>query len=342
MIQKKILPLFVSIIIVFASCGKKDPIDEKPVVHTIKTFENARHAFASGHSQTAIGVFEFAVDPTKVEQARMFIKLRCPQGGCNAWDMFSNVRLQHPETGKWIEIARYITPYGVDNAARGRGFVVDVTDFKSLLTGQVKLKSFVEVWGSDGWLVSIEFELTEGTPDYKYYAVEEVLDYASWSLGGVPYGEAHDFVLQKNISIPGNAAETSLRTIITGWGHATPVDPDGRPCAEWCFRNHDVLINSQITFAHEMGPIGCGQNPVQPQNGNWAPDRAGWCPGMEVPVRTNKLSNPFAGNSFAFEYRFHPWTNNFLTSADNKHAYYAISTYVVVKSNEPIEKPVVN
>ena len=34
-----------------------------------------------------------------------------------------------------------------------------------------------------------------------------------------------------------------------------------------------------------MGPIGCGSNPISNQGGNWAPDRAGWCPGMVVPVR---------------------------------------------------------
>ena len=46
-----------------------------------------------------------------------------------------------------------------------------------------------------------------------------------------------------------------------------------------------------------MGPIGCASNPVSPQNGNWEPNRAGWCPGMEVPVRINKFNNNLSGDS---------------------------------------------
>ena len=40
-----------------------------------------------------------------------------------------------------------------------------------------------------------------------------------------------------------------------------------------------------------MGPIGCGNNPISNQGGNWAPDRAGWCPGMVVPLRLDKFDN---------------------------------------------------
>jgi len=332
-----ILPLFV-----IFSCTEKDPVPEEPVIHIIKTFEDVRHAFGDGLSQTAEGTFTFPTDPTKVERIRMYVKLRCPDAGCNAWDMYANIRVRDPETEEWLEIGRYITPYGVDNAKAGRGFMIDVTDFKSILTGEVKLRSFVEVWGNDGWLVSVEFEITEGNPDYAYYAISPILDYADWSLAGVPYGEDHDFVLERTVIIPSNAQQTSFRTIITGWGHATPADPDGRPCAEWCFRTHDVLINGELQFSHIMDGPGCDINPVQPQNGNWAPDRAGWCPGMAVPVRTDILGSSMGGLSFSYEYDFEDWTNDFQTNASNKHAYYAISSFVIVKSNEPIEAPGVN
>lgn len=327
----------------FTACEKSnEPGNDSPVIHTIKTFEDMHHAFGEGLSQTAEGTFQFDVDPTKVERIRMYIKLRCPEAGCNAWDMYANVRIQNPATQDWLEMGRYITPYGVDNSQLTRGFMIDVTDFKSLLTGEVKLRSFIEVWGNDGWLVSIEFEVIEGDPDYKYYAVESILDYAEWSLAGVPYGEDHDFELNKQINIPANAEQANIRTIITGWGHATPVDPDGRPCAEWCFRTHHVLINNEYLFEHELGPEGCAENPVQPQNGNWAPDRAGWCPGMQVPVRTDQLPASMIGSTFSYDYEFEEWVNNFQTTADNKHAYYALSSFIVVKSNEPLEPPVVD
>lgn len=326
-------------------CSGKGSEDDSPAERTIqvKTFSSQRLAFGNGHQQSCEGVFSFPNDPTKVKSIRMFVKLRCPQGGCNAWDMFANVRVKDQASGEWFEIGRFITPYGVDNSLRTKGFEIDVTDFKSLLSGEVNLRAFIEVWGSDGWLLSLDFEVVEGEPDYPYYAVAKVLDYARHSLDGIPYGESHQFAVEKSITIPTNAQQTNLRTIISGWGHATPVDSDGRPCAEWCFRTHQVLIDGVPLFHHDLKGIGCASNPVQPQKGNWAPDRAGWCPGMEVPVRRDLFVDPMGGANFCYQYQLAPWTNNMQSSADNKHAYYAISTFVVVKSKTPFtELPLVD
>ena len=88
-----------------------------------------------------------------------------------------------------------------------------------------------------------------------------------------------------------------------------------------------------------MDPIGCASNPVSNQNpGNWTPDRAGWCPGMVVPVRSNALDNSLFGATFTFEYDFEDWTNN----GSSGDAYYATSTYVIVKSTSAIASAVVN
>ncbi|MCY1723006.1 peptide-N-glycosidase F-related protein [Prolixibacteraceae bacterium Z1-6] len=307
----------------------------------VSTFSNQRLAFGGGYSQKAEGSFTFNTDPEKVETITMYVKLSCPSEGCNAWDMYANIRLQDPVTEEWFEIGRFITPYGVDNSELPKGLPIDVTDFKSLLTGEVNLRSFIEVWGADGWLLSLDFEVIEGTPDYKYYAVAPLLDYAQHSLSGIPYGVQNDFKLDKCITIPGNAEETTLRTTISGWGHATPNDPDGRPCAEWCFRTHQVLIDENPLFEHTMKGIGCDQNPVKPQFGNWQPDRAGWCPGMEVPVRNDIFDYARAGESFCYKYQLEPWINDMQSTADNKNAYYAITSFIVVKSNTPIDLPVV-
>lgn len=87
-----------------------------------------------------------------------------------------------------------------------------------------------------------------------------------------------------------------------------------------------------------MGPLGCASNPVNNQSpGNWQPDRAGWCPGMVVPARYDQFSGSMAGSSFSFEYDYVNWTND----GANGDAFYATSTFVVVKSNTPISKPMV-
>ncbi len=304
------------------------------------TFDQQHLAFGGGASQSSQQSFMLHDDVTNISTVKMFVRLDCPTAGCNAWDVFAHVQVRDVDSGEWYEMGRYITPYGIDNNQLDRGFEIDVTDFKSLLTGNVELRAYIEVWGSDGWNLTVDFDFIEDAPDYPYYAISRVVQYNQNSLEGVIYGEdASAFDLTKSISVPSNAESTHLRTIITGWGHATPSDPDGRPCAEWCYRTHDVKINNATAFQHSMEGLGCNTNPVSPQAGNWAPDRAGWCPGMAVPVRVNHFATSMAGNTFDFEYDFEDWTNNLQSTADNIHAYYAISTFVVVKSNTPITKP---
>ena len=280
---------------------------------------------------------------SKIENIKMYVQLECPSAGCNAWDVFANILVREPVSNEWYEIGRYITPYGVDTKALERGIEIDVTDFKSLLSGTVELKAYIEVWGNDGWNLSVDFDYTEGEPDFKNYQISRVMQYNRNSLEGVIYGEDQSkFDLDKSISFGENIQSAHLRTIITGWGHATPADDDGRRCAEWCFRTHTIKIDGANKFQHQMRGIGCGSNPINNQGGNWQPDRAGWCPGMAVPLRVDKFSENLNGKTIKFDYNFQPWVNDLKTDASNKHAYYAISTFVVLKSNEEISAAVVS
>lgn len=302
------------------------------------TFNRQRLAFGGGFEQSATQIFDLHTNVSKISKVYMYVRLKCPSGGCNAWDVYANVLVKDPKTNEFLEIGRYITPYGIDNSKIANGFRIDVTDFKSLLQGKTELKAYIETWGSDGWLLSVDFDYVQGLPDYAYTAISRVMQYNKNSLEGVPYGESTAaFDLTKTIKIPANAEKTTMRTIITGWGHALPEDSDGRPCAEWCFRTHYAMINGAKTFPHEMKPIGCAKNKVSGQGGNWQPDRAGWCPGMEVPVRTDEFKTSMAGETLNYEYTFEPWINN----GGNGRAFYAISSYIVVKSNTPIERPTV-
>ena len=276
----------------------------------------------------------------------MYLRLDCPSGGCDPWDRYANIMVKDKTTNEWFEIGRHITPYGVDNNALTRGLEFDVTDYKSLLEGNVELRIFVETWVSSGWIVSLEFDYTPGTPDYKYYKVSRIIQYNGNSLGGVPYGglngnteiDLEKFDLIKSLQIGRNIESAHIRTIVTGWGHATPADSDGRACAEWCFRTHKIKIDNSNLFSHYMGPIGCSQNPINNQGGNWTPDRAGWCPGMVVPVRINKFDNNISGKNMRYEYDFKDWVNDFQTTTDNKNGYYAISSFLVLKSNQEIQR----
>lgn len=310
-----------------------------PVVYNYVTFDSERLAFGGGYNQSSTQMFNLHDDLSNIETIKMYVKLRCPSVGCDEWDVYANVKVRDNASGELYELGRYITPYWNDNSQLERGFEFDVTDFKSLLTGTAELRIRTECWNDKGYEVTVDFDYIEGTPDYPYYAVSRVLAYDDWSSSGVPYGVDNSFDLDKSVSVPSNAESTHLRTIISGWGHATPNDPDGRPCAEWCYRTHDVLINGTATFQHDLAPLGCASNPVSNQApGNWQPDRAGWCPGMVVPARIDQFSSAMGGNMFTFEYDYEDWVND----GENGNAFYATSTFVVVKSNTPINKPVVN
>ena len=316
------------------------------MLYNYQTFENQSLGFGGGFSQSAIQVFNLHNDLAEIEQIKMYLQINCPNStGCDDWDRFANVKVKDQSTGNWYEIARYITPYHTGTQVLPRGLEFDVTDFKSLLTGSVELRIYIENWTQNADIVSLDFDYIDGTPDYNYYAVSEILGFHANSIAGVPYGVFNDLDLNKNIQIPSNAESSHLRTIISGWGHATPTDLDGRPCAEWCYRTHNIKINNSVTFQHNMDAIGCSSNPINNEQnpGNWMSDRAGWCPGMAVPVRIDDLGQSFSGNSFDFEYEFENWVSDggVIDPSYQPGAYYATSSYIVVKSNTEISSPTV-
>ena len=309
-----------------------------PLIHNYQAFQNQALGYGGGFSQSASQMFSLHDDLSEIQQIKMYLQIDCPSTGCDDWDRFANVKVKDQATGNWYEIARYITPYWVGTQQLQRGLEFDVTDFKSFLKDNVELRIYIENWTTKADIVSIDFDYIVGTPDYENYEVAEVLSLHSNSISGVPYGVTHNLDLEKSIQIPSDSENIQFRTIISGWGHATPYDADGRPCAEWCFRTHDIKINGSNTFQHNLGPIGCSANPINNQNpGNWQPDRAGWCPGMAVPVRTNSLDTSYSGSTISFEYDFEDWTSD----GNGGNAFYAISTYIIVKSNSEITAPFV-
>ena len=136
------------------------------MVYNYQTFNQTRLAYGGGFSQSSTQTFSLHEDMTTIETINMYLQLNCPLGGCNAWDVYSNILVKDPSTNEWYEIGRYITPYGVDTGQLERGLEIDVTDFKSLLNETVELKAFIEVWGSDGWELSVDFDYVQGTPRF--------------------------------------------------------------------------------------------------------------------------------------------------------------------------------
>ncbi|MBB1149842.1 peptidase [Myroides sp. NP-2] len=304
-----------------------------------KTFKDVKVGFGDGLSQSAEGTFSFPTDIEKVKTIKMYVQNPCPNKECDEWDRFANIYVKNKSTNEWYEIGRFITPYWVGSEKLERGWEFDVTDFKSLLTGDAEIKIYTETWLAKGRVYSVDFDFIYGKTAYKYSAVTPLYQYNQSSIDGVPYGTATTTDLSREIAFPKNVDLAYFRTTISGWGHATPNDAGGRACAEWCYRTHHIQLDGTNAFEHYMGPIGCADNPINNQApGNWKPDRAGWCPGMVVTPYINQLSGDVKNKTVKFNYALEPWTAN---NPENK-AYYAISTYIVVHSNTPISAAIVN
>lgn len=300
----------------------------------VKTFEQVKTAFAEGESQSVEGTFQFPEDLSTIKSIKMYLEDFCPDKSCDEWDRYANIYVKDVEADVWIEIGRFITAYWVGTEKLEKGLEFDVSDFRSLLTGATELKIFTETWLAKGRTYSLSFEFNYGEPDYLYSKVIPIIQYNESSAAGVPYGNPHDFELTKQVQLTKDIETAHLRTIISGWGHAKPNDEGGRGCSEWCFRTHHILINKEQTYEHYLGPLDCASNPIDNQfTGNWTGDRAGWCPGMIVPVRIDSLDKALFGENFEFTYKFEDWEND----NTNGDAFYAISTLLVLKSNKPIK-----
>ena len=177
---------------------------------TIVALNRVHHSFGnSGNNRVIIDTLQFPQDINSYSEITMSVNLECPNGGCDPWDRFANILVKNSDTNQWYEMARHITPYGVGNSVLDRGLEVDVTDFKSLLIGNVELKTYAETWVSSGWVISLEFDFLAGEPDYKYYQITPVIQFNNNSLSGVPYGgengvtelDETKFDLKKSISL---------------------------------------------------------------------------------------------------------------------------------------------
>jgi hypothetical protein len=59
---------------------------------------------------------------------------------------------------------------------------LDVTDYSSLLQGQVEFRVFIDTWGTGGWQLTLDIDYTVGTPTFPYSTVTETWD-GSYSFG---------------------------------------------------------------------------------------------------------------------------------------------------------------
>lgn len=194
------------------------------------------------------------------------LNVHCPPGGCGEWDRVAYFEAMDKE-GNWVEIIRYITPYGV-----ACSHSIDLTDYSSILQGKTTFRANCPTL-DNGYMYDLTLDYRAGSPSHLYSHVKEVWreifpfgDYAN--LQPVP-----DF----QYDFPENAVASKLKLVSTGhgWGSLNTSN-----AAEFYNATHDIYVNGAKKFA-QVNWNTCNPNPdgCQPQNGTWYHNRAGWCPG---------------------------------------------------------------
>ncbi|MCB9291777.1 MAG: discoidin domain-containing protein [Lewinellaceae bacterium] len=261
----------------------------------------------------------------------------CPTIGCDAWDRLAHIEVRTP-AGEWVEIIRYITPYGVECA-----HTVDVTDYASLLQGNPELRVRIGTF-QRGWAVTLDFDFEAGAAPYRYSRVERL--WYGYHAFGNPANRQPADTFQVDLQPGVQAAKLHLVGTGHGWGENNSLN-----AAEFYETTHHILVNGQETFAHHNWTQ-CDPNPdgCSPQNGTWWFDRAGWCPGAISPFFEYDLSPYIGQGSQEFFYRLfpnyvdqcHPNNPNCINGAtcpncnDGFNPHLEMATNLITYSNQPI------
>jgi hypothetical protein len=220
------------------------------------------------------------------------LKVHCPAGGCGAWDRVASVDAMDKE-GKWFQIIKYITPYGV-----ACSHDIDLSDYSSILQGKTKFRVNCETL-DNGFLYDLSFDYTPGIPAHKYSTVKEV-----WK-NYYPFGDyAHPQPVDTfNYTYPDNAVASKLKLVSTGHGWGTLNTGNA---AEFYDATHNIWVNGVKTFTQHNW-TDCNPNPdgCQPQNGTWYYDRAGWCPGSIAKPFDFDMDGFVAGRDIEMRYVFY-------------------------------------
>ena len=256
------------------ACPEQDSLPDG--VRQVTAFDQEWQYYGGGEDRRAV---EYEVElptATHYKQIGLWIKLDCPADGkCDAWDRSASLALTDLPDGETIEIARYITPYGIRMCS-----YVDITALGSLLHGTRTLTSFVDTWvgpghaDGSGWRTTfrlVYYPLAE--PDFP-----EVINI--WGRRNITLGQTGDGattvdsqIEPVSVAIPADAARVEARVIATGHGFGHTYN-----CAEFCVLIQHVIVNG-THFEVDTWRDDCEQNPVGPQPGTWEYDRQGWCPG---------------------------------------------------------------
>lgn len=228
----------------------------------------------------------------------------CPSGTqyCGSWDYTTQVYAK-PANADTVELARIITPYATDwlTTNRTHDFMVDVTDYASILNGNLDFRYKYDGY-SWGFTLTLKLEMIEGIPTMEALSVKNIYD------GYYAYGNTsspiENYLISKPFLYNSPVAKAFVKNTISGHGS------DDNGCGEFCSKYYDLKINGSAVSQKQLWKSDCGLNDISPQTGTWLYERANWCPGQIVyPINHDISSLTSPASTFSVDIDMEPYTS---------------------------------
>ena len=249
---------------------------------------------------TAYGEFPFPTHVNAFNAINLHYLHNCVNGNCNSYDHVSYLRVKNYR-GEWIELCRYITPFGVECVDD-----LDVTDFTSVLQGLVEFEYYSEQYANgSGYNPTAIFEYTKGMPEYPYVDLQEL-----W-YGNYAFGDYENLcpIPPRTVEFDPCVEKAKLQITTSGhnWSDLNNGAYNTGNAGEFYDATHNININGATTYTQHLWRT-CNPNPAgcNDQYGTWTYNRAGWCPGSMSMVWDYSLDDYLADGSVNLLYEFDP------------------------------------
>ncbi len=256
-------------------------------------------------NRTATGRFAFPTSNLAYRKILMIYSIECPAKGCDPWDRVSTIAVIRPSTtpgaseDEVIEIGRLITP-----PSRGGSWVMDVTDYRSLLRDSVTLSNYVKtsIGGGQGFQITITFRFIAGSPDVEAFKVENLWN--GLPVYGDPDNPIERFLRPIGMKADNDADFVQLNIVATGHGQG---NTDG--AARYSRKLHELSV-ADTTFSHYLWRDDCADLPGTPDIEEWKRSHAGFCLGEVVsPWKLDISRYAQPGNLYTVDYSVEPYIN---------------------------------